>query len=360
MGTFAIAITVIASLLAVIGASSLIAARRAGTRLRRGAQIADTIRGQVEYAMVGSGPSVLLLHGGVGGWDQAVMLGVSLLAPEAEDADYRRALTDGDRLLRGRFTMLAPSRTGYLRTPLTTGRTPAEGADAMAALLDAIGLDRVLVIGVSGGGPTALQFALRHPHRTVALMLVAAITRRHAQPGRTTDSLVGRIVFARGMAWALDLAYGAGVLYASRCAMSFCRRLLSATETLDGPALRARLDRIRRNPRQLRWMRGLIESGYPLSVRKEGLDNDLAQFAAIEDYPVDRIHCPTLVIHGRFDGNVPIEHAEFVARGIAGAQLVIAETCGHVLWMSDEVPSIRRAAQAFLSLHAASASVVAR
>ncbi len=358
MGILATATAVIASVLGVITAWALITRRRAIRRLRRGAHLAHTARGQVEYALVGSGPAVLVLHGGVGGWDQGVMLGVSLLAPDVERTDYRCSLADGDRLLRGRYGLVAPSRTGYLRTPLTTGRTPAEGADAMAALLDALKLDRVLVVGVSGGGPTALQFALRHPHRTVALVQVAAITRRHVQPGRTTDSLVGRIVFARGMAWALDLAYGAGVLYASLCPKSFCRRLLSATETLDGPGLRARLDRIRLSPDQLRWMRGLIESGYPLSPRKDGLDNDLAQFAAIEDYPVEQIRCPTLVIHGRFDGNVPIEHAEFVARGVSGAQLVVAETCGHVLWMSDEEPRIRQTAQAFLSQHAARATII--
>ncbi len=72
------------------------------TRLRRGAHLAHTARGQVEYAVVGSGPAVLVLHGGVGGWDQGVMLGVSLLAPDVETTEYRRSLTDGDRLLRGR------------------------------------------------------------------------------------------------------------------------------------------------------------------------------------------------------------------------------------------------------------------
>ena len=63
--------------------------------------------------------------------------------------------------------------------------------DAVAALLDRLEIGDVSIIGVSGGGPTALQFALRHPQRTRALVMVAAIARRYTPPGRTTDSLYG-------------------------------------------------------------------------------------------------------------------------------------------------------------------------
>lgn len=330
--------------------------RRAMKRLRLGSIVKQTKKGSVEFARVGSGPVVLLLHGGMGGWDQAVGLAVSLLGPEACPG-YERALSKGDELLHGRYTVIAPSRVGYLRTPLKTGRTPAEGADAMAALLDELGIARVLLVGISGGGPTAIQFALRHPDRTAAWVQVAAISRRHVQPARTTDSIIGRVVFAQGMAWWLDLIYALCLLYVRWFPVAACRRLLRATETLDPQGIRARVAGIQHSPRQLRWMYGLLESGYPLSLRKGGLNNDLAQFAAIEDYPVDRIACPTLVIHGRHDGNVPIEHAEFVANGVPGAEFLVAETCGHLLWMSDEEPRVRQAAQAFLDRHATSESV---
>ncbi len=39
-------------------------------RLRYGARVVETAKGPVEYHMVGSGPAVLVLHGGMGGWDQ--------------------------------------------------------------------------------------------------------------------------------------------------------------------------------------------------------------------------------------------------------------------------------------------------
>ncbi len=137
-------------LIAVLVAALLIVAwflawRGAKLRyLRANSLVADTSRGPVEYARRGDGPVVLVLHGGLGGWDQALFLGQDMGAEAC-------------------FTVLAPSRVGYLRTPLSTGATPEEGADAMAALMDSLGMGEAAVIGVSAGGPTALAMALHHP-----------------------------------------------------------------------------------------------------------------------------------------------------------------------------------------------------
>jgi pimeloyl-ACP methyl ester carboxylesterase len=308
----------------------------------------------VEYAEIGSGPPVLLLHGGLGGWDQGLVLGVPLLSDPEEQVDYQRAVREGDALLRDRFTLISPSRVGYLRTPLSTGRTPAEGADAAAALLDQLGLTRALVVGVSGGGPTALEFALRHPARCAALVMVAAITKRHLQPVRITDSIIGRLLFGRRGGWLLDLGLAIGLAYVAVRPLSFAKLLLNTTEALSAEMFRERARALKRHPEQLQWMRGLIESLYPLRARRVGLENDLAQFALIEDYPIGQINCPTLVVHGRHDDNVPIAQAEFVARGVPGAELVVAETCGHLIWMSDEEPRLRRVVQQFLTWHSKS------
>ncbi len=113
----------------------------------------STGRGPVEYAEWGDGPAVLLLHGAMGGYDQGYILGLTVGEP-----GYR---------------YVAVSRPGYLGTPLTAGRTPQEQADLCAELLDALGNDRAAGMAVSGGGPCALQFALRHCHRCWALILVS-------------------------------------------------------------------------------------------------------------------------------------------------------------------------------------------
>jgi len=84
--------------------------------------VAQTRAGPVEYASRGGGPVVLVLHGGFGGFDQG-----HLFIPGLAEAG---------------FSVIAPSRPGYLRTPLSTGETNEEQADAMAALLDTLGVRR--------------------------------------------------------------------------------------------------------------------------------------------------------------------------------------------------------------------------
>jgi pimeloyl-ACP methyl ester carboxylesterase len=58
------------------------------------------------------------------------------------------------------------------------GRTFAEQAAAIAALLDALGIERAAVVGVSSGALPAVELALRDPRRVEQLVLWAGITGR--------------------------------------------------------------------------------------------------------------------------------------------------------------------------------------
>ena len=118
----------------------------------------STRRGPVEYAEWEAGPPVLALHGAMGGYDQGLILGLTIGEP-----GYRQ---------------VAVSRPGYLGTPLSTGRTSQEQGDLCADFLDALGIGRTAVLAVSGGGPCALQFALRHPDRCWGLVLVSTCSGR--------------------------------------------------------------------------------------------------------------------------------------------------------------------------------------
>src|SRR5262249_35660184 len=68
--------------------------------------------------------------------------------------------------------VIAVSRFGYLRTPLRADASPAAQADAHACLLDALGIRRAAIVGASAGAPSSMQFALRHPERCAALVLL--------------------------------------------------------------------------------------------------------------------------------------------------------------------------------------------
>lgn len=87
--------------------------------LERDSTVVQTAKGPIEYAEIGHGPPVLLVHGNPGGYDQA----------------YQVVKLEGAELGVSRY--IIPSRPGYLRTPLSVGKTPKEQAEAFAALLDA-------------------------------------------------------------------------------------------------------------------------------------------------------------------------------------------------------------------------------
>ena len=119
--------------------------------LRSGSQVIETRAGPIEYVLEGDGDQVVLsIHGTPGGYDQRFGL-------------------DG-------FQVLAPSRSGYLRTPISAGRTPREQADAYVALLDALSIDEVVVMGLSGGGPSSMAFAAAYPDRARALIALEAVS----------------------------------------------------------------------------------------------------------------------------------------------------------------------------------------
>src|SRR4029079_5251673 len=73
-------------------------------------------------------------------------------------------------------TVLAPSRPGYGRTPLSTGRSVEAYADVVRTLCADLGITRVAaVVGVAGGGPTAATMAARHADLVERLILISAV-----------------------------------------------------------------------------------------------------------------------------------------------------------------------------------------
>jgi len=279
-------------------------------QLRAQSEVIDTARGPIEYAIVGDGPSLLFAHGAMGGCDQSLLVA---------------------RLIRG-FKVVAPSRPGHLRTPLATGRTPAEQADAYAALLDALHIPQIAMIGGSGGGPSALQFALRHPDRCWALVLVCATC---LPP---PASIVRRYRF-----WA--------VLMRSDFLMwAFTHLTFDALLAFDGirPAVRARLGR---DDGAMDIVRGLLLI-HSSESRRAGLVNDLAQAkTALPISGLERLTQPTLVIHGAADPIVPFSNAEYVARAIPGATLLAIKGGGHLCIVTHRDIAIPRL-EAFLRRHA--------
>lgn len=244
-----------------------------------------TPAGPVECLEAGRGLPLLILHGTPGGSDQA------LAAAQVLGVDAR---------------VLAPSRPGYLGTPLSTGRTPAQQAEAMVALLDVLGVEAAAVLGASGGGMVALELAIRHPARVRGLVLWSAVT----SPMRI---------------WSGPLLHGPLARRSTgEAIVRLVRRfpgLLVGRAAADQRAVDAALS--------------IAGTVFPIGPRRDGLANDTRQARSFVPPALLRVTVPTLIVHGTKDRNVSYRQATRAARSIPHARFITVRGANHWTTLAD-------------------------
>ncbi len=290
--------------------SDLSTARR---ELLAGSQIASTACGPIEYAVAGSGPAVLVIHGAGGGYSQASEFSQSLAAAG--------------------FKAIAMSRFGYLRTPLPAHASPAAQADAHACLLDALGIRTAAAFGVSAGAPSALQYCLRHQARCIALvLLVPAIS----VPGRDVGETTPPSPF-----WQFVSDY---VLRSDFVIWGVTRLW---PEMLVETVLATPLDQFRNaDPAERQRGLRLIRDIFPVGLKADGLRNDALVTTPSPAHHLERITAPTLAISAKDDLYGTYVGAKYAAEQIPGARLVSYPTGGHS-WLGHDA-EVREALVTFL------------
>ncbi len=281
--------------------------------------VVETQRGAIEYATFGSGPAVLALHGAMGGYDQGLILARTVCSPE--------------------FRFVAVSRPGYLGTPLSSGRSPEAQADLCAALLDSLSIPNVAVVAVSGGGPTAIQFALRHQQRCRCLVMVSAAS--------------AKLDVRPPLAWYVMklMAHIPGVPEKLRQkALQDPERSLS--RPFPDPAQRARLLRDREAFALHEAVQMCVMT--QMTRRLRGTDNDIAvtRSNSFGQVPLEKIAVPVLIVHGKSDRLAPFaKNARRLLDRVRGAELLAIESGEHgcIFTHRDEV---RARVTDFLATHA--------
>ncbi len=190
-------------------------------------------------------------------------------------------------------------------------------ADDATAVMDAAGVDRADVVGLSMGGYIAQELALRHPARVRRLVLgCTSCGGRDAVPAdkEVREALAARASMSRENAMWLMAPY-----------------------TFDASTPRDILQR--------EFARRL-----QTTATNEGF---LAQLQAIRDWPgalprLGSIAAPALVIHGETDRLVPPENGRILARALPNARLVMLPRASHIFF-TDQFMAARDALLAFLS-----------
>ncbi len=218
-------------------------------------------------------------------------------------------------------------RPGYGESDRHSGRRVVDCVDDVAALADALGIERFAVIGGSGGGPHALAVAARLPERVSRATCAVGI-----MPYETVDFdwFEGMDPLnVRETGWALQ---GEEVLVAEleREAAEMLERVADNPAKVIGDewelseADRAELARPERHD--------VIRQSTSEAVRNGvwgWVDDDLC-FVSPWGFDIAEIRIPTRVIYGTTDVLVPPRHGEWLARNVPGAEVVVEEAQGHI------------------------------
>ncbi len=303
----ALAVAALAVIFVMVQANRDVGARQA--ELDRLSSTIQTRSGDLQYARVGGGHPILVIHGAGGGFDQGRLI--------------------ADTFVDDGFDVIAPSRFGYLASALPADASTAAQADAFIDLLDALEIQRVSVVGFSGGSPPALQLALRHPDRVRCLVLLSSAPFTPHRPPEASRPIPD---------WAYQSLLGNDALYwlMTKTARPMLAEAFDARADLRSqspPAEEAMIDR-------------LIDGFSPASQRVPGIGNEAAAIDPRAIYEIERIAAPALVIHARDDRLNQLAIGEDLGARIPDAHLIAYGTGGHL--MLGHHGAARAAVTAFL------------
>jgi pimeloyl-ACP methyl ester carboxylesterase len=225
-------------------------------------------------------------------------------------------------------------RPGYGASTRHEGRSVADCAADITAVCDALGIGRLGVWGISGGGPHALAAAALLPDRVVAAASLASPAPYDADGLDYFAGMGEQNVEEFGVIFKGEEAHRASMEQQRAELLSVAPdQLVEAWKTLLGPADRAvatgdfaadLLDHMR------------------AGIRPQGdgwLDDDLA-FVSPWGFDVTGIHVPVQLWHGEQDRFVPYPHGVWLAERIRGVEAHLSADDGHLTLFLRRVPEV--------------------
>jgi pimeloyl-ACP methyl ester carboxylesterase len=218
-------------------------------------------------------------------------------------------------------------RPGYGGSTPNPDRDVASAAADVAAVVDALGIERFAVLGHSGGGPHALACAALLADRVLAAVSISGLAPFDAD----------------GLDWF------AGMGEASAAALRAATQGRAAKEAFEASGTDAPPDFIAADEEALgddwAWVLDVVRPALAAGPAP-AIDDDLA-YVSPWGFDPAQVRAPALFVHGARDRMVPAAHGEWLSRRCRGAELRIAPGEGHVSvlrhspaalsWLADHV-----------------------
>ena len=230
--------------------------------------------------------------------------------------------------------LIAYDRPGYGGSTAHPGRSVADCAQDTRAVLDALGIDRFAVWGISGGGPHALACASLLPDRVVAAATLASPAPFDAE--------------------GLDWWAGTG-----QENIDDDRLILSDPEAARAKLSKDRLEFFEPSEADVAGSHPTLFSPADAAVLTDALGeyfvhrnrtgltpgiegwwDDSVALLSRWGFAVDAIQVPVMVWHGRQDRMVPFGHGEWLARRLPNADPHLHDEDGHLTLLQNRVPTV--------------------
>lgn len=179
----------------------------------------------------------------------------------------------------------------------------------LESVVDALGLERFALLGMSQGGPIALEYAVRHPERVSHLVLAGTCARgslRRGEPSAEDLAELETHLNLIRLGWARD--------------NPVFRRVFTNTFIPDATET------------QVRWFDDLQR----MSTSTENAVHTRRERALVDvTHLLPQVRVPTLVLHSRGDDAIPFDEGLLLASRIRGARFVPLDSSNHIL-LEDE------------------------
>jgi pimeloyl-ACP methyl ester carboxylesterase len=231
--------------------------------------------------------------------------------------------------------LISYERPGYGGSTPQPGRTVADCAADVRAIAQALDIQRLAIWGASGGGPHALACAALLPDLVAAVSAICSIA-PYGVPGLDYFAGMGKDNEDDIKLYLRDPAAARVKSRQDRLDMLAITpdRLTEGWKTLLSPVDAAAVS----DDLAAFLVRGFHDG---LATTDEGWWEDGVAHLSPWGFDFNAISIPVQVRHGRHDQFVPIQHGEWLAEHVPGAEAHLSDDDGH-LTLYSRIPEVHR------------------